>query len=76
MEGSQLRMVARSGVGYDTVNIKDATARNLPVVYTPGAMSRAVAEHTLAFILTSLKGLDGWKRCLNDGDWYLRYQFR
>ena len=39
-----LQLVARSGVGYDTVNISDATARGLPVVYTPGAMSRAVAE--------------------------------
>lgn len=69
-----LRMVARSGVGYDTVDISAATSRNLPVVYTPGAMSRAVAEHTLSLILSCLKGLDGWKRCLNNRDWNLRYQ--
>jgi D-3-phosphoglycerate dehydrogenase len=69
-----LRLVARSGVGYDTVNIDDATARGLPVVYTPGAMSRAVAEHTLSFILTSLKRLDVWKRSLNNREWHLRYK--
>jgi len=69
-----LSMIARSGVGYDTVNIEEASERGLPVVYTPGAMSRAVAEHTLSFILTSLKGLDSWKHRLQKGEWHLRYQ--
>lgn len=69
-----LRIIARSGVGYDTVNINDATARGIPVVFTPGAMSRAVAEHTLAFILTSQKRLDDWKHSLNSDGWHLRYR--
>ena len=73
-KAANLQLVARSGVGYDTVNIEDATARGLPVVYTPGAMSRAVAEHTLSFMLTALKKLDGWKNCLNEDNWPLRYQ--
>jgi D-3-phosphoglycerate dehydrogenase len=70
----ELAVVARSGVGYDTVSIEDATLRKIPVVYTPGAMSRAVAEHTVSFLLTSLKGLDGWKQSLRRGDWHIRYK--
>jgi len=69
-----LRVIARSGVGYDTVNIEDATERSLPVVYTPGAMSRAVAEHTISFLLACLKGLESWKQCLNSAEWHLRYR--
>ena len=46
-----LKAIARTGVGYDTVSIEDATARGIPVLYTPGAMTRAVAEHTVGFMI-------------------------
>src|ERR1700746_2008406 len=35
--GSDLRVIGRTGVGYDNVNIKAATERGIPVVFTPGA---------------------------------------
>ncbi len=68
-----LRAVARTGVGYDTVAIEDATRRGVPVLYTPGAMTRAVAEHTLAFLLASCKKLGFWRDALCRGDWDARY---
>lgn len=69
----RLKAVSRTGVGFDCVSIPDATERRIPVLYTPGAMTGAVAEQTLAFILGSAKKLEFWRRALLTGDWNARY---
>ncbi|MDR1832460.1 MAG: hydroxyacid dehydrogenase [Fusobacteriaceae bacterium] len=46
-----LRVIAQNGVGYDNIDVAAATARGVPVVYTPGANARSVAEHTMGMIL-------------------------
>ena len=68
-----LRVIGRSGVGYDTVDIQTASHRKIPVVYTPGAMARAVAEHTLTLMLAAAKNLHHWQRVLLQGEWKERY---
>ncbi len=72
----RLKAVSRTGVGYDSVCIPDATARRIPVLYTPGAMTRAVAEQTLAFILAAAKKFAFWREALRAGDWNARYSTR
>lgn len=69
----RLRVIARTGVGYDNIDIDEATKRGIPVLYTPGAMSQSVAEHTLALILALLKNLDSWQSALRQGNWEERY---
>ncbi|NTF08916.1 hydroxyacid dehydrogenase [Agrobacterium rubi] len=44
----KLRIIARHGVGTDTVDIAAATRRGIWVTNTPGGNSRAVAEHVFA----------------------------
>ena len=68
-----LRVIGRAGVGYDTVDVKEASRRGVPVVYTPGAMARAVAEHTLALMLAAAKNLPHWRHVLLEGEWKDRY---
>lgn len=68
-----LKVIARSGVGFDTVDIGAATQRKLPVVYTPGVLSRAVAEHTVALILAAAKNLLGWHEIVLRHPWEERY---
>lgn len=46
-----VRVVARCGVGYDTVDMKAATAAGVAVGYTPGANHEAVAEQTFLLLL-------------------------
>jgi phosphoglycerate dehydrogenase-like enzyme len=72
----RLKAIARTGVGYDSVSIPDATARGIPVLYTPGAMTRAVAEQTLAFMLAAAKRLNFWRESLAAGNWSARYTAR
>ncbi|MBN7761571.1 hydroxyacid dehydrogenase [Nitratireductor aquibiodomus] len=69
----RLKIIARTGVGYDSVDVAHATARGIPVAYTPGAGSRAVAEAAMTFMLTLVKRLPEWNDGLKRGDWQARY---
>ncbi len=53
----RLRVIGRTGVGFDTVDVREATARGIPVVITPGANSHSVAEHTVAMMFALAKNL-------------------
>ena len=52
-----LRVIGRPGVGYDSIDVKAATAAGIPIVVTPGINSNAVAEHTMALILALSRNL-------------------
>jgi len=47
----QLRVIGRGGVGLDNVDVSYAHKRGITVVYTPAAVTVAVAQHTLALLL-------------------------
>ena len=51
----RLRVIARSGVGYDRVDVSAATARGIPVTITPTANHESVAETTFALMLALAK---------------------
>lgn len=52
-----LKVIGRTGVGYDSVDVKAATEYGIPVVITPGANTHSVAEHTLALIMALSKNI-------------------
>jgi phosphoglycerate dehydrogenase-like enzyme len=67
-----LVVIGRTGTGYDNIDIGAATRRGIPVIYTPGAGARSVAEGTMAMILSLVKKipmLDQKTRC---GEWTVR----
>jgi D-3-phosphoglycerate dehydrogenase len=70
-----LRVIGRTGIGVDRVDIAAATARAVPVVVTPTAGTRAVAEGTLALMLHLLKRLGRFTTLVRDGKWAERNQF-
>jgi lactate dehydrogenase-like 2-hydroxyacid dehydrogenase len=47
----KLRLVARFGVGYDSVDVEACTKRGIFVTHTPDVLSSGVADHTWALIL-------------------------
>lgn len=51
-QAPKLKIVSRFGVGYDKVDVEACTARGVYVTYTPGVLSRAVAELTIALMLS------------------------
>jgi D-3-phosphoglycerate dehydrogenase len=52
-----LRVIGRPGVGFESVDINAATEAGIPVVITPGANNRSVAEHTIALMFAISKNL-------------------
>jgi len=57
MSLNNLEVIGRTGVGVDNIDLEAANERGIPVVVTPGANIRSVAEHTLAFLLSLAKDL-------------------
>jgi D-3-phosphoglycerate dehydrogenase / 2-oxoglutarate reductase len=73
IEGApDLRVIGRTGVGYDNVDISAATEHGIPVVFTPGAGAKAVAEGTLSMILALTKRLGELDRMTRAGQWSAR----
>jgi D-3-phosphoglycerate dehydrogenase / 2-oxoglutarate reductase len=68
----RLRVIGRSGVGTDAVDLAAASERGIPVVVTPGANADAVAEGTIAFLLALVKRLPQFDRAVRSGDWAAR----
>lgn len=48
--GQQLKIVANYAVGYDNIDLAEAKKRGVMVTNTPGVLTEAVAEHTIALI--------------------------
>ncbi len=64
-----LRVLARTGVGVDAVDVDEATRRGIAVVITPGAGTNAVAEGALAMVLHLVKRLRWTTACVAEGRW-------
>ena len=47
----QLKLVVRAGAGYDNVDLKACTERNIVVMNTPGQNSNAVAELAIGMMI-------------------------
>ncbi len=70
---SNLKVIGRTGVGINNIDIASATARGIPVVFTPGANSRAVAEAAMAFLLSLAKRVIYWDSQTKANQWNSRY---
>jgi len=68
-QAPNLKVIGRHGVGYDTIDIAAATARGIPVVYTPSANSESVAEHCLLLMLAVARRLVHLDQSVRAGGW-------
>ena len=67
-----LKVIGRTGVGYDSVDVKKATELGIPVVITPGANNRSVAEHAVAMMFALSKNLYEGQVETKKGNWEIR----
>ena len=65
----RLRVLSRTGVGVDQVDVAAATSRGVAVVIAPGAGTNAVAEGTLAMVLHLVKRLRWSTAVVAEGRW-------
>ncbi|TQM58004.1 NAD(P)-dependent oxidoreductase [Humibacillus xanthopallidus] len=68
----RLRVVARTGVGVERVDLDAATARGIAVVTTPGAGTNAVAEGAIAMAMHLVKRFGPLTTLVRSGRWAAR----
>ena len=68
----RLRVVARTGVGVEKVDLDAATARGIAVVVTPGAGTAAVAEGAIAMAMHLVKRFGRLTTLVRSGQWATR----
>jgi len=52
---AKLKLIVRAGAGVDNINLKEAYAKNITCMNTPGANANAVAELAFGMVLTSIR---------------------
>lgn len=64
-----LKLIARVGIGLDSVDLKAARERGISVTYTPDAPSPAVAEITIGLMFSLLRYIPAADRGIRNGVW-------
>jgi D-3-phosphoglycerate dehydrogenase len=62
-----LRLIARTGIGYDLVDVAEATRRGIAVCNTPDAPTVSTAEHAVTLMLMVAKGVKRAESRLREG---------
>ena len=66
----EIAIASRIGVGYDTINIADASAAGVWVANSPDYGVGEVATHALAMVLTLLRHIAFYDRDVKNGTWH------
>lgn len=66
---SRLKIIARTGVGLDSIDLDAARAHGVAVTVTPGINHETVAEHAVMLMLASLRALLEHDALVRGGGW-------
>ncbi|ACP35411.1 D-isomer specific 2-hydroxyacid dehydrogenase NAD-binding [Sulfolobus islandicus Y.G.57.14] len=55
--GTNLKIIARAGIGLDNIDTEEASKRNIKIVYAAGASTDSAAELTIGLLLTAARKL-------------------
>ncbi|MEN6642516.1 MAG: phosphoglycerate dehydrogenase [Armatimonadia bacterium] len=66
-----LKVIARWGIGYDSIDVAAATRHGVMVINTPGMVTEAVADMTLALMLGVARRIPFCDQSVRQGQWPL-----
>jgi phosphoglycerate dehydrogenase-like enzyme len=66
---TRLRVIARVGVGTDSIDLAAAARRGVAVCTTPGANTASSADHTIALMLAAVRRVPQHDRAVRAGRW-------
>ncbi len=66
---SNLKVIAKHGVGVDNIDVKTATRLRIPVMITASANYQSVAEHSIALMFSLAKDIPWHDSRLRQGIW-------
>ena len=64
-----LRVIARTGVGFDAIDLDCCNELGIVVTITPGVNHHAVAEHTIALLMGVARGFPDRDQYVRQGNW-------
>jgi glyoxylate reductase len=67
--GSRLKVISNHAVGVDNVDVAAATARGIPVGFTPGILTDATADMAFALLLAAARRVVEGERLVKAGGW-------
>ncbi|MEO0452594.1 MAG: phosphoglycerate dehydrogenase [Verrucomicrobiota bacterium] len=65
----RLKVIAKYGIGVDKIDVNYATAKQIPVAFTPGVNHTTVAEHAFLLMLSLSKKFVDHVNWVRDGNW-------
>ena len=68
-QAAQLKIISRWGVGYDAIDIPEATSQGIVVAYTPGLLNETVADFAFALLLSVARRVHIGYAAMNQGKW-------
>jgi D-3-phosphoglycerate dehydrogenase len=68
-ETPDLRVISRIGVGYDAIDVDEATRRGIVVCTTPGSNHHSVADLAVGLILVCLRQIVAAAEVVRAGNW-------
>jgi len=71
-EVPELQVISRLGVGYDAIDVDEATRRGIVVCTTPGANHHSVADLAVGLILTCVRQIVAAAEVVRAGNWALQ----
>lgn len=68
-KGENLKVIGRAGVGVDNIDVEAATARKIPVVFSPRGSTVSVAELAMGHMISLARKLVFSDRSIRAGKW-------
>ncbi len=66
---TNLKVIARAGIGLDNVDIPEATKKGVAVMNTPGGNTVTTAEHAIAMMMALTRNIPRGTQSMKEGRW-------
>ena len=70
--GPRLKVIAKYGIGLDSIDVARATEKRIPVLFTPGVNHTTVAEHAFGLMIGLAKEFWTHLAAVKNGQWTRR----